>query len=217
VYRVLGTCSPCGLEITLGDRRLGLATLSKSDRTAGTVALTTLNSQPIGDAPRRREIGHSVRPLGVGRRTRPRRAIGQNVCDPEAAVVWKTWATASVSDLLNAMNRRDWPAFQGLHHRDVVYVSPVSRVVGSDMVLDRCRALVASAPDLQFSDLKVLDVDKVRLQATFAYTQTGTLVNDLPTPTGTVHGTGAPFVIRTIQSVNFDDDGRMTEVRTQWE
>ncbi len=107
--------------------------------------------------------------------------------------------------------------FSGLHHRDVVYVSPVSRVVGSDMVLDRFRALVASAPDLQFSDLTVLDVDKFGRQATFAYIQTGTLVKDLPTPTGTVHATGTPFVIRTIQSVNFDDDGRMTRVHTQWE
>ncbi len=132
-------------------------------------------------------------------------------------MVSETWARASVADLLIAMNRRDWAAFRGLHHRDVVYVSPVSEVVGTDMVQDRFRELVAAAPDLAFSDLQVLEVDEEARRTTFAYTQTGTMVNDLPTPRGTVRATGTPFVIRTVQSVNFDVSGRMTEVRAQWE
>ena len=63
----------------------------------------------------------------------------------EAVLVSQTWARASVADLLIAMNRRDVAAFRGLHHPDVVYVSPVSEVVGTDMALERFRELVAAA------------------------------------------------------------------------
>jgi steroid delta-isomerase-like uncharacterized protein len=124
------------------------------------------------------------------------------------------WAVACIRDNLAAWNRRDWTAFESLHAPDVLYDSPHSgRIVGRTAVVLRYREITDAVPDLQATELRMVENDCVDHAATFEYVQTGTLAN-ADAPCVDVRGVGSPFVVHTTMFVRFDDDGRLTALRT---
>jgi hypothetical protein len=129
------------------------------------------------------------------------------------AMVHDQYAFASVSDGLNAWNRRDWAAFASLHTHNVVYDSPHSHVVGRRAVVQRYRELVDLVPDLCFSALRLVENNRSRRRAMFEYVQTGTLAGQR-SPVNEPRGLSSRFVIHTTMFVQFDDDGRMCALRT---
>jgi hypothetical protein len=127
-------------------------------------------------------------------------------------VVHDDWAWACVRDAVAAWNRRDWGVFQSLHAADVVYESPHSRAVGRSAVRCRFQELVAAVPDVQSSELRMIDNDCRQHRATFECIQTGTLAADVETVDV---DNWAPFVVHTTMFVRFDDDGRIAGLRTE--
>jgi hypothetical protein len=128
-------------------------------------------------------------------------------------MVDEQWALACVRDAMTAWNRRDWAAFEELHTSDVVYDSPHSHVIGRTAVLRRFQELIAIAPDLHSSELRMIENDRNAHRGTFEYIQTGTLA-DVIGPDDELRGPGSPFVVHTTMFVRFDSHGRMSALRT---
>ena len=129
-------------------------------------------------------------------------------------MVDEDWAWACVRDAMTAWNRRDWPAFESLHAPGVSYESPHHpSIVGRGAVLRRHQDLVAIVPDLHSSQLRMIDNDREDQRATFEYIQTGAL-SDTFGPNDEFRGPASQFVVYTTMFVRFDDDGRITNLRT---
>ena len=128
-------------------------------------------------------------------------------------MVHEVWALACARDATTAWNRRDWSAFETLHRDDVVYESPHHpTIVGRRAVLLRNRELVALVPDLQLSDLRMVDNERFGRCATFEYVQTGSIA-EVTGPTGE-RGPAVPFSVNTTVYIRFDEDGRIAALRT---
>ena len=75
----------------------------------------------------------------------------------------------------------------------------------------RNRELIALVPDLQLSELRLVDNERVARCATFAYLQTGSIADVGPNGE---RGSAVPFAVNTTMYVRFDDDGRIAALRT---
>lgn len=123
------------------------------------------------------------------------------------------WPLERVLDSVTAWNHRDWLTVESLHAHDVVYETPLARVVGRGAVVRRFQELVAQIPDLQTSELRMTENDSPHNCATFEFIQSGTLEN-VAGADGESAGEAVSFRVHTTMFVRFDEDGRIAAMRT---
>ena len=169
-------------------------------------------------------IAHIYAKLGVTNRgaavvrARELGLLGDEDTDDNAAFGVTAHAVKDYwSEYVLAIRERDWARYAKLHRPDAFWTGPLATCRGVDAMIERNKEIVAAIPDWNLELINVT-IDRERNRAMVEFEQSGTHVNDLPAPNQrTLPATGRAFRFVSLNMLNFEDDGRVSQISVYWD